>query len=307
MALSIILLCPNTAANSEIMELMVGFEIRGGVSDMNGTERRFSPTEKRALEFAAAKHKGMTRMGGQEYITHPIAVAEYLYDHGYRGKYVFTALCHDLLEDTDATEQDIFNLGGRFTRDAVKLLTKNKGTGTNLADYLAMIKSNEVAYVVKVADRISNLRDALEADRKFREKYLLETKQYYLDFAEASSFAEDLYSAYEALREFHEYEEDKRIVVIVEDVYNMGSDPDLNILDAFYLGKGSSESFPIACIIDREEMKFAEIQLHNRRPNCCRFLYMLLQPPDNRSVTPGQGVQGSLLNVLPLRQNQSGL
>jgi hypothetical protein len=88
----------------------------------------------------------------------------------------------------------------------------------------------------------------------------LETEQYYLDFAEASPFSKDLSSAYEALKEFHEYEEDKRIVVVVDDVFNMGSDPDLNILDAFYLGKGSSECFPIACIIDREEMKFAEIQ-----------------------------------------------
>jgi GTP pyrophosphokinase len=109
---------------------------------MSRPDIRFSPTEKRALEFAAAKHKGISRMGGQEYIAHPIVVAEYLYDHGYRGKYVFTALFHDLLEDTSTTEQDIFELGGRFTRDAVILLTKKKGT--DIADYLAKIKKTKL-------------------------------------------------------------------------------------------------------------------------------------------------------------------
>ncbi len=165
---------------------------------MDRISRKFSPCEQKSLDFAKIKHEGMTRIGGQSYIKHPIAVAAYLYDHGYRGKYTMTAFFHDLLEDTDTTEEEIFKLGGRFTRDAVKLLTKRKGT--DIVAYLDKIESNEVAYAVKVADRIDNLRDACRAGLKFQKKYLKETEDYYLDFAVGSPFFKDLYEAFIQLR-----------------------------------------------------------------------------------------------------------
>lgn len=227
---------------------------------MERTDKRLSPSENKVLEFAVRKHEGMKRIQGNDYIEHPIAVAEYLYDRRYRGKYVFTALCHDLLEDTDTTEEEIFNVAGRFTRDAVKLLTKNKGA--DIKEYLEKIKSNEVAYIVKVADRIDNLWDAIETGVEFRKKYLLETEQYYLDFAKESPFLEDLTHAYESLKEFHAYEEQKKIIVDVDNAYKaVFGDVDLNILDSFNSGFGSLDSsdfFPIACLLNLEDIEIAE-------------------------------------------------
>ena len=226
-----------------------------------GNERKWSPNEAKVLAFAKERHAGQTRIHGDAYINHPKRVAEYLYDLKYRGKYTFTAFCHDLIEDTNTTEEEILNLGGRFTRDAVVLLTKHKGV--DIADYLDKIKKNEVAYIVKVADRIDNLRDALKADLEFIKQYLEETEEYYLDFALESPFFEDLLGAYDSLEEYYDneyyYEKKKLIVVEVEDAYKaVNGNEYLNILDGFFYGEGSEESFPIACILNKDEIDFAK-------------------------------------------------
>ena len=87
---------------------------------------KFSPTEKKALELATHYHQEQERIGGGDYINHPIEVADLLLHYGFRGKYVFTALCHDLLEDTDVTDQEILETCGRLTLEAVRLLTKRR-------------------------------------------------------------------------------------------------------------------------------------------------------------------------------------
>ena len=48
-----------------------------------------------ALEFAKAKHKGQKRIGGDDYITHPIAVCEIVKSQGFDKNYQIAALFHD--------------------------------------------------------------------------------------------------------------------------------------------------------------------------------------------------------------------
>ena len=135
----------------------------------------------RALNFATQKHKGQKRIGGDDYITHPIAVCEMLKKQGYGEDFQITALFHDLLEDTTATEDEILEYGNQDVLTAVKLLTKEKGY--NMEKYIAGIKSNQIAFVVKGVDRLHNLQCALVADVEFRRKYILETVDWYLDFS----------------------------------------------------------------------------------------------------------------------------
>ena len=134
-----------------------------------------------ALDFAKAKHKGQKRIGGDDYITHPIAVAEIVKRQGLDENYQIAALFHDLLEDTDATEEEILKYGNKDILEAVTLLTKKKGYV--MAEYIDAIKKNPIAFAVKSADRLHNLNCAIVTDEEFKRKYILETIDWYLDFS----------------------------------------------------------------------------------------------------------------------------
>ena len=134
-----------------------------------------------ALEFAKVKHKGQKRIGGDDYITHPIAVSEIVKNQGFDENYQITALFHDLLEDTDTTEEEIVKNGNQEILEAIKLLTKEKGY--DMAEYINAIKQNPVAFAVKAADRLHNLQCAIITDEEFKRKYILETIDWYLDFS----------------------------------------------------------------------------------------------------------------------------
>ena len=134
-----------------------------------------------ALEFAKAKHKGQKRIGGDDYITHPIAVSEIVKNQGFDENYQITAFFHDLLEDTDATEEEILKYGNQKILEAVILLTKKKGY--DMAEYVSSIKQNPIAFAVKAADRLHNLQCAIVTDEEFKRKYILETVDWYLDFS----------------------------------------------------------------------------------------------------------------------------
>ena len=134
-----------------------------------------------ALEFASKKHKGQKRIGGCDYITHPIAVCEIVKNQGFDENYQIAALFHDLLEDTDATQEEILKYGSPEILEAVKLLTKEKGY--DMSEYISAIKQNPIAYAVKAADRLHNLQCAIITDEEFKRKYILETVDWYLDFS----------------------------------------------------------------------------------------------------------------------------
>jgi (p)ppGpp synthase/HD superfamily hydrolase len=136
---------------------------------------------RRAIEFATLKHNGQKRIGGEDYVNHPIAVWEMVKNQGYDEDYQITALFHDLLEDTDATEDEILSFSNKNVLTAVKLLTKEKGY--DMKNYIDSIKSNPIAFVCKNADRLHNLQCALITSAEFKRKYVLETVDWYLDFS----------------------------------------------------------------------------------------------------------------------------
>ena len=137
---------------------------------------------KRAYEFAKEKHKNQKRKGGEDYIVHPVAVARAMKDGGYPLDYQITGYFHDLLEDTDATEEEILALSNERVLTAVKLLTKYKGY--NMKDYIAGVKSNDIAFRVKAADRLDNLKSLKSADDAFAKRYIAETEEWFTDFSE---------------------------------------------------------------------------------------------------------------------------
>ena len=140
-----------------------------------------SESVQRALQFATERHNGQKRIGGDDYITHPIAVFEMIKNQGYGEEYQITALFHDLLEDTTTTEEEILRYASERILTAVKLLTKKKGY--DMAEYIGGIKGDKIAFAVKKADRLHNLQCALDTSVEFRRKYIRETVEWYLDFS----------------------------------------------------------------------------------------------------------------------------
>ena len=136
---------------------------------------------KQAYAYAEKMHSGQKRKGGEPYIIHPAAVADYVYCKGCGRDYVITALFHDLLEDTAATESEIERLGGKNVLEAVKLLTKGKNY--NPDEYIKGVKSNKIAFAVKNADRLNNVNSAYCCSEEFKRRYAEETIDYYLDFS----------------------------------------------------------------------------------------------------------------------------
>ncbi len=120
----------------------------------------------KAVEFAAEKHEGQVRKDKEKtpYIVHPIGVSELLWDIGsVRSVNVLTsALLHDTLEDTDATEAEIEPLFG----DRALYTVREVSNDPNLSgeenkqrqiDHAPMMSLD--GQLVKLADRLYNVRD----------------------------------------------------------------------------------------------------------------------------------------------------
>ena len=135
----------------------------------------------RAYVYAMKKHGGQLRTSGDPYYSHPIEVAGILTKFKLDSTSIIAGLLHDTVEDTDATEEDILKYGSPEILEAVKLLTKEKGY--NMAEYISGIKKNPMAFAVKAADRLHNLQCAILTDEAFKQKYILETVDWYMDFS----------------------------------------------------------------------------------------------------------------------------
>lgn len=120
----------------------------------------------RALDFAARKHKDQRRKNIEEtpYINHPIEVAEILVRVGgvYDTNTIAAAILHDTLEDTEATEEELRRLFGAGIAGIVVEVSDDKSLPARQRKQLQVeraLSSSEPARLIKLADKICNLRD----------------------------------------------------------------------------------------------------------------------------------------------------
>lgn len=122
---------------------------------------------KKALEFSQRKHEGQKRLSGEDYITHPINVALILLKLKMDEETIIAALLHDVLEDTNTTEEEIIN---NFSENILKLIQGVTKISTIKSSYkyvkedynlrnfiLAFIEDIRVLFI-KLADRLHNLQ-----------------------------------------------------------------------------------------------------------------------------------------------------
>lgn len=136
-----------------------------------------------AATYATNAHKGQKRKyTGEDYITHPMAVANLLKDH-YKDTtedMFMAALLHDTVEDTEATHEEIEKFFGDEVARLVKGLTDTaKPEDGNRAQRKAierdrLAKESKEVQTIKVFDLIHNTFSIKEHDPKFWEVYQLE-------------------------------------------------------------------------------------------------------------------------------------
>ena len=142
------------------------------------------------IEYIKKKHDGQTRKQGTPYYLHPLAVCNILKENGFNVEYQIAGLFHDLLEDTVTTYDEIKEISNEEIANAVKLVTKEKGYV--MKDYIDRIAKNDMAKMVKLADRLHNISETHLASKDFQSKYIKETNEWYLPLAKGTIFEEKL-------------------------------------------------------------------------------------------------------------------
>ena len=122
---------------------------------------------KKAYDFAKAAHAGQKRSSGEDYFVHPCAVVEILADFGFDSSTVIAAFLHDVLEDTDVTDEqlqaefgmEIFSLVEGVTKlDKLQFVNREEAQAENFRKiFVAMAKDLRVI-IIKLADRLHNMR-----------------------------------------------------------------------------------------------------------------------------------------------------
>lgn len=146
-----------------------------------------------AYEYANRAHDGQMRQSGEPYITHPLAVAQILVELGMDTETICAGLLHDVVEDTASTVEDIKK---RFGEDVALMVdgvtkltklsysTKEQRQAENVRKMLLAMAKDVRVIIVKLADRLHNMRTGeYWKEYKQREK-ALETMEVYAPLAD---------------------------------------------------------------------------------------------------------------------------
>ncbi len=145
-----------------------------------------------AYNIAEAAHEGQMRSSGEPYITHPLAVASILLDYCMDTDTICAALLHDVVEDTDISLEE---LRKKFGEDVallvdgvtkiglVPLNSKEEQQAENIRKILMAMSKDIRVIIIKLADRLHNMR-TLDARTPHKQlKTSLETMNFYAPIA----------------------------------------------------------------------------------------------------------------------------
>ena len=145
-----------------------------------------------AFTYADAEHHGQLRKSGEPYIIHPMAVADIVADLGLDVDSVIAALLHDCIEDTAATHEEIAKKFGKPVAELVEGVTKltrvqyvskEEEQMENLRKMLMAMAKDIRVILIKICDRLHNMRTMEYQSPKKQKEKALETMEIYAPIA----------------------------------------------------------------------------------------------------------------------------
>jgi len=146
----------------------------------------------RAYVFSAKVHEGQERLSGEPYLIHPLEVAGLLVEMRVDDVTVAAALLHDTLEDTLTTREELERLFGEKVSFIVEGLTKiakiefksaRERQAENFRKMLIAMSTDIRILLIKLADRLHNMRTLGFMDEEARHRVAQETLDIYVPLA----------------------------------------------------------------------------------------------------------------------------
>ena len=177
--------CCTGSTPEECMEILIGL-----IGD-NCTEQELSDIKK-AYKIASDAHEGQVRLSGEPYIMHPLSVAVILASLGMDQASVIAALLHDTVEDTSMTYNEVKKEFGETIADLVDgvtkigkvpLQTKEEQQAENVRKMLIAMSRDIRVIIIKLADRLHNMRTLMFKPEQRRREIARETSEIYAPIA----------------------------------------------------------------------------------------------------------------------------
>ncbi len=151
-----------------------------------------------AIDLATVAHEGQSRQSGESYITHPVEVTTILIEWGMDIDTIIAGILHDTVEDTSVTLADIEKQFGHdiaFLVDGVTKVSQARSGMRNLDSYLPSTKDNlsklmiavgkDVrVIIIKIADRLHNMRTLEHMPIEKQKKIARETMEVFAPLAD---------------------------------------------------------------------------------------------------------------------------
>ncbi|HKY91670.1 MAG TPA: HD domain-containing protein, partial [Nevskiaceae bacterium] len=148
---------------------------------------------RRAWEYGAQEHKGQNRNSGEPYIFHPMAVARILAEMRMDATTLIAAILHDVIEDTGVSKEQVAE---KFGRDVAELvdgvskigkiegMTRQERQAESFRKLLLAMSQDLRVILIKLADRLHNLRTLSSMQNEKRMRIARETLDIYAPIAQ---------------------------------------------------------------------------------------------------------------------------
>ena len=145
-----------------------------------------------AYRYAELMHDGQKRASGEPYFTHPCAVAEILIDLGMDTPSIAAAFLHDVIEDTDATADDIREkfgneiltlVDGVTKLDKIRYASHEEEDAENFRKIFVAMANDVRVIIIKLADRLHNMRSLNYLSNERQQRIAKETLEIFTPLA----------------------------------------------------------------------------------------------------------------------------